>query len=193
MSSPLTCHGRPELLRVELPGRPSGCGARTSRSDSGQGVVLSRIVPVQPQGRLMLSPGRAGSSRGACAQQHPANHRDLFGDHESGILHRNTCAWTDGSTWQKLSTTTAFAPEKPAPDVYLAAARNIGIAPSECVVVEDAVSGPRRSLRRRYWLYRCDRCACRIPETCWPATGVAVAIEKPEEIFHASSCCWIKT
>ena len=32
-------------------------------------------------------------------------------------------------------------PGKPAPDMYLAAARNIGIAPSECVVVEDAVSG----------------------------------------------------
>jgi HAD superfamily hydrolase (TIGR01509 family) len=32
-------------------------------------------------------------------------------------------------------------PGKPAPDFYLAAARNIGIAPSECVVVEDAVSG----------------------------------------------------
>jgi len=32
-------------------------------------------------------------------------------------------------------------PGKPAPDMYLAAVRNIGIAPSECVVVEDAVSG----------------------------------------------------
>src|SRR5947207_5294617 len=32
-------------------------------------------------------------------------------------------------------------PGKPAPDVYLAAARNIGVAPSECVVVEDALSG----------------------------------------------------
>jgi beta-phosphoglucomutase-like phosphatase (HAD superfamily) len=32
-------------------------------------------------------------------------------------------------------------PGKPAPDIYLAAARNIGIAPSECVAVEDAVSG----------------------------------------------------
>jgi beta-phosphoglucomutase-like phosphatase (HAD superfamily) len=32
-------------------------------------------------------------------------------------------------------------PGKPAPDMYLAAARNIGIAASECVVVEDAVSG----------------------------------------------------
>jgi HAD superfamily hydrolase (TIGR01509 family) len=32
-------------------------------------------------------------------------------------------------------------PGKPAPDIYLAAARNIGVAPSDCVVVEDAVSG----------------------------------------------------
>jgi len=32
-------------------------------------------------------------------------------------------------------------PGKPAPDVYLAAACNIGVAPSECVVVEDALSG----------------------------------------------------
>src|SRR5256886_15261095 len=32
-------------------------------------------------------------------------------------------------------------PGKPAPDVYLAAARNIGVAPHECAVVEDAVSG----------------------------------------------------
>ncbi|HWW79565.1 MAG TPA: HAD family phosphatase [Steroidobacteraceae bacterium] len=30
---------------------------------------------------------------------------------------------------------------KPAPDMYLAAARNIGLDPSRCVVVEDAVSG----------------------------------------------------
>jgi len=32
-------------------------------------------------------------------------------------------------------------PGKPAPDVYLAAARTIGVAPHECAVVEDAVSG----------------------------------------------------
>src|SRR5207302_4726689 len=32
-------------------------------------------------------------------------------------------------------------PGKPAPDVYLAAVRNIGVAPHECAVVEDAVSG----------------------------------------------------
>jgi len=32
-------------------------------------------------------------------------------------------------------------PGKPAPDMYLAAARNIGVEPGGCIVVEDAVSG----------------------------------------------------
>jgi HAD superfamily hydrolase (TIGR01509 family) len=32
-------------------------------------------------------------------------------------------------------------PGKPAPDMYLAAARNVKLAPSECIVIEDAVSG----------------------------------------------------
>ena len=32
-------------------------------------------------------------------------------------------------------------PGKPAPDTYLFAARNLGVAPSRAVVVEDAVSG----------------------------------------------------
>jgi HAD superfamily hydrolase (TIGR01509 family) len=32
-------------------------------------------------------------------------------------------------------------PGKPAPDMYLAAAHNIAVAPKECVVVEDAISG----------------------------------------------------
>ena len=32
-------------------------------------------------------------------------------------------------------------PGKPAPDMYLAAARNIGLDPPSCIVVEDAVSG----------------------------------------------------
>jgi beta-phosphoglucomutase-like phosphatase (HAD superfamily) len=33
------------------------------------------------------------------------------------------------------------APGKPAPDIYLKAAKNLGVPPSSCVVVEDAVSG----------------------------------------------------
>lgn len=32
-------------------------------------------------------------------------------------------------------------PGKPAPDIYIAAAKNLGLRPEECVIVEDAVSG----------------------------------------------------
>lgn len=32
-------------------------------------------------------------------------------------------------------------PGKPAPDIYLIAAKNLGLTPAECIVVEDAVSG----------------------------------------------------
>jgi sugar-phosphatase len=32
-------------------------------------------------------------------------------------------------------------PGKPAPDVFLAAARALGLPPARCVVIEDAVSG----------------------------------------------------
>jgi HAD superfamily hydrolase (TIGR01509 family) len=34
-----------------------------------------------------------------------------------------------------------FRPGKPAPDIYLAAARNLHLTPAECIVIEDAVSG----------------------------------------------------
>lgn len=34
-----------------------------------------------------------------------------------------------------------FEAIKPAPDIFLAAARLIGVPPSQCVVVEDAVAG----------------------------------------------------
>ena len=32
-------------------------------------------------------------------------------------------------------------PGKPAPDIYLIAAKNLGLKPEECIVVEDAISG----------------------------------------------------
>ena len=41
----------------------------------------------------------------------------------------------------KLVYDDGLRPGKPAPDMYLAAAGNIGLAPGRCVVVEDAVSG----------------------------------------------------
>jgi len=54
------------------------------------------------------------------------------------IEHLRLDRWFDVA---KIVYDDGIRPGKPAPDVYLAAVRNIGIAPSECVVVEDAVSG----------------------------------------------------
>jgi beta-phosphoglucomutase-like phosphatase (HAD superfamily) len=49
-------------------------------------------------------------------------------------LHR----WFDVS---KIVYDDGVRPGKPAPDMYLAAARNLGVVPNECMVVEDAISG----------------------------------------------------
>jgi len=46
--------------------------------------------------------------------------------------------WFDAA---KIIYDDGMRPGKPAPDMYLAAARSIGVAPGECVVVEDALSG----------------------------------------------------
>ncbi len=54
------------------------------------------------------------------------------------IQHLHLDVWFDVT---KLVYDDGVRPGKPAPDMYLAAARNIGLDPSRCVVVEDAVSG----------------------------------------------------
>lgn len=42
---------------------------------------------------------------------------------------------------QKIVYDNGKIPGKPAPDIYLIAAKNLGLSPSECIVIEDAVSG----------------------------------------------------
>lgn len=41
----------------------------------------------------------------------------------------------------KIVYSNGIIPGKPAPDIYEIAAKNLGLAPEECIVVEDAVSG----------------------------------------------------
>lgn len=43
--------------------------------------------------------------------------------------------------WDALVAAEDVVRKKPAPDIFLAAARKLGVQPSECVVVEDAVNG----------------------------------------------------
>ena len=44
-------------------------------------------------------------------------------------------------TWDAVVTGEDVAAKKPAPDIFLAAATRLGLAPAQCVVVEDAVNG----------------------------------------------------
>lgn len=71
-------------------------------------------------------------------------------------------------------------PGKPAPDVYLAATRNIGIAPSECVVVEDAVSGLAAAHAARIGYIVAIGAPAEFPRLL-ACDGVAVAIESLRE------------
>jgi HAD superfamily hydrolase (TIGR01509 family) len=57
---------------------------------------------------------------------------------ESFIKHLRLHQWFDVTN---IVYDDGVRPGKPAPDMYLAAARNIGLAASQCVVVEDAISG----------------------------------------------------
>lgn len=43
--------------------------------------------------------------------------------------------------WDAVVSAEDVEHKKPAPDIFLAAARKLGLAPAECVVVEDAVNG----------------------------------------------------
>jgi len=69
----------------------------------------------------------ATSSRGAAVEKKGANHKEMF---------------------RKMSSVVAGDhPEvkkgKPAPDIYIEAARQLGVPPSECLVFEDALSGAK--------------------------------------------------
>lgn len=44
-------------------------------------------------------------------------------------------------SWDSVVTGENVTHKKPAPDIFLLAARTLGVAPAECVVVEDAVNG----------------------------------------------------
>jgi HAD superfamily hydrolase (TIGR01509 family) len=57
---------------------------------------------------------------------------------------------------------------KPAPDVYLEAARRLGIAPSRCTAVEDSHSGIRAGKAAGMWVVA-------IPNPSYPPDGAALA------------------
>lgn len=101
---------------------------------------LFRNLCLSTPNRLRLSPGaqelleslaRAGVPRTIATSSGVTNVRFY-------IQHLHIDRWFD---FDKLVYDDGVRPGKPAPDMYLAAAGNIGLEPSRCVVVEDAVSG----------------------------------------------------
>lgn len=61
-----------------------------------------------------------------------------WGNVEFYIKHFNLEKWFD---IDKIVYSNGKIPGKPAPDIYEIAAKNLGLDPSECIVVEDAISG----------------------------------------------------
>jgi len=101
---------------------------------------FSRNVPVEPKPPGAVSPARGiflTRSR-ATTSREPSRPSSEITNLQFFTEHLRLDRWFDVA---KIVYDDGIRPGKPAPDVYLAAARNIGIAPSECVVIEDAVSG----------------------------------------------------
>ena len=55
--------------------------------------------------------------------------------------HADICAAAAGPYVQAISVKEAAGRSKPAPDIFLLAAKLLGVAPAECVVIEDAQKG----------------------------------------------------
>jgi beta-phosphoglucomutase-like phosphatase (HAD superfamily) len=91
---------------------------------------------------FVLSPGAQtllDALKGACIPRTIATSSEIT-NLRFFIQHLHLEQWFDVT---QIVYDDGIRPGKPAPDIYLEAARRIGLAPGECVVVEDAVSGLR--------------------------------------------------
>jgi len=139
-----------EELVTRMHGRPNSyvLSYLAGRDITGQELLdliqlkesLYRDLCLQTADQFVLSPGAedlldtlaSANIPRTIATSSEITNRNFF------IQHLCLERWFDVS---KIVYDDGLRPGKPAPDVYLAAARNIGIHPSQCVVVEDAVSG----------------------------------------------------
>jgi len=132
-------HGRNNRYTLEyLLSRPLS-GDETERLSEEKEKIYRRLCLARGPAGFRLSPGAAslldwlaahGIPRAIATASGRAN-VDFFREHLG--LDR----WFD----QALVYDDGTLPGKPAPDLYLRAARALGLAPAGCVVVEDSVSG----------------------------------------------------
>ena len=139
-----------EELAVQMHGRPNSHVWSYLAGRKIAGVELEALIQVKESlyrelcvkdpGGLQLSPGarelldalQAGSVSRTIATSSEKTNLDFF------VERLELARWFDIA---QIVYDDGERPGKPAPDMYLSAARNIGLAPGECVVVEDAVSG----------------------------------------------------
>jgi len=101
---------------------------------------LFRRLCLETPGRMTLSAGAQDLLEWLKAASIPRTIATSSGirNVEFYIEHLHLDRWFEVG---KLIYDDGVRPGKPAPDMYLAAARNIGVEPGGCIVVEDAVSG----------------------------------------------------
>ncbi len=118
--------GRP-VLREELE------RLSTQKEERYRALFRPHMVPLRGAEGL-LARLRAVGVRLALASSSPPGNRDMV---------------LDGLRWRALFDAIVEAehlPGKPAPDVFLEAARRLGLSPAECLVFEDAVNGVRAAV-----------------------------------------------
>jgi beta-phosphoglucomutase len=88
-----------------------------------------------------------------------------------------------GDTFNSIITGLDVENKKPAPDIYLKAAKSIGLEPYECLVVEDAVSGVKAA--------KTAGCRCLAVTTSFEASALSEAdwicgslLKVPEEVIN---------
>jgi HAD superfamily hydrolase (TIGR01509 family) len=132
-------HGRPNAYTIEyLAGRPltraelEGLSEEKERSYRALCLQQGKAFALSPGAIPLLSTLVAASIPRTIATASGSANVDFF------FRHLNLSQWFDRAL---VVLDNGQRAGKPAPDVYLEAATQIGLTPQECIVVEDSVSG----------------------------------------------------
>jgi beta-phosphoglucomutase len=120
-----------------LLGRPVAQGEMgvlsTKKEERYRALYGPHLAPLRGAEALIASLRASGFRLGVASSAPPANRNMVI----------------DGLRWRELFDAIVEAehlPGKPAPDVFVQAARLLGFAPAECLVFEDAVNGVRAAV-----------------------------------------------
>lgn len=117
---------KPEPEMVEKLGREKEAVYRNMCRDDAENTVLA------PGAVELLDFLKANNIPMTIATMSEKDNVDFY------IEEFNLAKWFD---IDKIVYSDGTLPGKPAPDIYLKAAKNLGLKPEECIVVEDALSG----------------------------------------------------